>query len=74
MLRRLFSFVGEYRKIALWTPVGILGEVVLEIVIPYLMARRIDLGLIRKKAALTFKTGGDMVAPPLLSMRFARLA
>lgn len=74
MLRRLFSFVGEYRKIALWTPVCILGEVVLEIVIPYLMARMIDLGIMQKNAAFTFKTGGVMVAAALLSLTFGVLA
>lgn len=74
MFRRLFSFVGEYRKIALWTPVCILGEVVLEIVIPYLMARMIDLGIMQKNAALTFKTGGVMVAAALLSLTFGVLA
>lgn len=74
MFRRLFSFVGEYRKIALWTPVCILGEVVLEIVIPYLMARMIDLGIMQKNAAFTFKTGGVMVAAALLSLTFGVLA
>lgn len=74
MLRRLFSYVGEYRKIALWTPVCILGEVVLEIVIPYLMARMIDLGIMQKNAAFTFKTGGVMVAAALLSLTFGVLA
>lgn len=74
MLRRLFSFVGEYRKIALWTPVCILGEVVLEIVIPYLMARMIDLGIMQKNAAFTFKTGGVMVVAALLSLTFGVLA
>lgn len=74
MFRRLFSFVGEYRKIALWTPVCILGEVVLEIVIPYLMARMIDLGIMQKNAAFTFKTGGVMVVAALLSLTFGVLA
>lgn len=74
MLRRLFSFVGEYRKIALWIPVCILGEVVLEIVIPYLMARMIDLGIMQKNAAFTFKTGGVMVVAALLSLTFGVLA
>lgn len=74
MLRRLFSYVGEYRKIALWTPVCILGEVVLEILIPYLMARMIDLGIMQKDAAFTFKTGGVMAAAALLSLLFGVLA
>lgn len=74
MLRRLFSYVGEYRKIALWTPVCILGEVVLEIVIPYLMARMIDLGIMQKDAAFTVKTGGVMAAAALLSLLFGVLA
>lgn len=45
MLRKLLKYVGEYKKETLLTPVMVALEVLMEILIPFLMAWIIDYGL-----------------------------
>lgn len=45
MLKTLKTYIGEYKKIAISAPLFIIGEVILEMVIPLLMAAIIDDGL-----------------------------
>ena len=44
MLKTLKGYIGEYRKTAVMAPVFIILEVILEMVIPLLMAAIIDDG------------------------------
>ena len=45
MLKKLLAYVGEYRKVSLLSPLFIAVEVMMEILIPFLMASIIDDGL-----------------------------
>ncbi|RRD40903.1 ABC transporter ATP-binding protein [Leptotrichia sp. OH3620_COT-345] len=45
MLKKLFSYVGEYKKASILSPLFISVEVMLEILIPFLMSSIIDDGL-----------------------------
>ena len=45
MIKKLLTYVKEYKKTALITPVLVLTEVVLEILIPLIMAELIDKGI-----------------------------
>lgn len=45
MIRRLASSIREYKKDSILTPVFVSGEVLLEVIIPYLMADLIDNGI-----------------------------
>ena len=45
MLKKLLAYVGEYKKVSLLSPLFILVEVMMEILIPFLMASIIDDGL-----------------------------
>ena len=45
MVKKLASHVREYKKYAIMTPILVLGEVVLEILIPLFMAELIDSGI-----------------------------
>ena len=45
MLKKLLAYVGEYKKVSLLSPLFISVEVILEILIPFLMASIIDDGL-----------------------------
>ena len=45
MLRRIFSYMKEYRKFAWLGLLGIAVEVILEIMVPMLMADLIDYGV-----------------------------
>ena len=73
MLFRLFPFVGKYKKYAVLTPVCIFAEVVLEILIPFLMARMIDEGVMQKNVAVSIETGAVMIVAALFSLLFGAL-
>ena len=45
MVKKLASHVREYKKYAIMTPILVLGEVVLEILIPLFIAELIDSGI-----------------------------
>ena len=45
MLKKLLTYVGEYKKVSLLSPLFIAVEVMMEILIPFLMASIIDDGL-----------------------------
>ena len=45
MLKKLLAYVGEYKKVSLLSPLFIAVEVMMEILIPFLMASIIDDGL-----------------------------
>ena len=45
MLKKLLAYIGEYRKVSLLSPLFIAVEVMMEILIPFLMASIIDDGL-----------------------------
>ena len=44
MIKTLLKYVKEYKKVAIITPILVLLEVVLEIMIPLVMAELIDQG------------------------------
>ena len=64
MIRRLAKCVREYTKPAILTPVFVIGEVVMEVVIPLLMASLIDNGI---------NVGGDDGMNYILKMGVALL-
>ena len=45
MLKKLFPYIGEYKRPSILSPLFIAAEVLLEIMIPFLMASIIDNGL-----------------------------
>lgn len=45
MIRKIISCIGEYKKYAILTPVIIIGEVLMEIMIPFVMAKILDVGI-----------------------------
>ena len=45
MIKKLLANIGEYKKESLITPVFVTGEVILDIIIPLLMAMMIDRGI-----------------------------
>lgn len=57
MIKKLFSYIGEYRKNSILAPIIVAIEVIIEIFIPYLMASIIDNGLNRGDMSHIFKMG-----------------
>lgn len=45
MIKKLASCVGEYKKYAILTPIVMIGEVIMEVLIPFVMAFIIDNGI-----------------------------
>jgi len=68
MYFRLFSYLGKYKKQAIFAPIAVAGEVVLEIYIPFLMAKIIDIGIAQKDLTYVLNIGFIMIAAALLSL------
>lgn len=74
MFRTLFSHVGEYKKQAILSPVTIIGEVIMEVTIPLVMAKIIDNGINAGNISYVAGMGALMVGMALLSLMFGALA
>lgn len=73
-MRRLLGYVGKYKKYALATPLVMMGEVLMEILIPLVMAEMIDKG-IRGDGGVSYTIwmGLLMIAMALISLCFGSL-
>lgn len=70
MLKTILSQVKEFKRVSILTPVFVLGEVILEMVIPLLMASIIDEGVtagnidhIKNHRPLDAAAGGGQPVP-----------
>ena len=67
MLKKLLSCVGKYKKYAILTPLVMLGEVLMEVSIPFVMALMVDNGIGKNDTDYTIKMGLLMVAMAIVS-------
>lgn len=74
MYKRVLSCVGEYKKYAILTPIIIIGEVIMELFIPTIMATIIDKGIKQNDIGYVVKMGGLMIVMALCSLAFGALA
>lgn len=70
MLKKLVPFVGKYKKFLLAAPVTIAFEVLLETLIPLMMARIVDIGIADSDLGYVVRTGGIMALMALCSLAF----
>jgi hypothetical protein len=70
MIRKLLSYLGEYQKYAILTPSMIIGEVVMEVLIPFVMAAIIDHGLRRRLGAERGFNHRDCRGLPAIDQKF----
>ncbi len=68
MIKKLSPYVGEYKLAAVLTSVLVTCEVLLEVVIPQLMAKIIDIGLPNADMGYITKIGLLMVGTAILSL------
>lgn len=68
MLKKLLSCVGEYKKYAILTPIVMLGEVIMEVLIPLVMACIVDYGIGKGDISYTVKMGLLMAAMAIFSL------
>lgn len=74
MIKKLLSYLGQYKKATLWTPVFVTLEVVMEVVIPLLMANLIDYGIDGGSMPHIVKIGLALLIAAAISLLFGMLA
>ncbi len=74
MFKKLSKYVKEYKKDAILTPIFVILEVVMEVVIPLLMARIIDVGIQNGDVKYIVEIGGLLIVCAILSLTFGMLS
>lgn len=74
MLKKLLSYVGKYKKQAILSPVCILGEVAMEVLIPYVMASIINDGIKKDDVGHVALMGLLMIGMAIVSLAFGAIA
>ncbi|HRX57444.1 MAG TPA: ABC transporter ATP-binding protein [Eubacteriales bacterium] len=73
MIKKIAKYIGRYKPYAILSPVLVLFEVLLEVFIPLLMGRIVDVGIPNNDYAYIFKTGGLMVLMAVGALIFGAL-
>lgn len=74
MIKKILDHLGEYKKYAILTPIVMIGEVLMEILIPFVMASIIDVGIQGNGGvSYTVKMGILMISMALCSLFFGAL-
>ncbi|MCR5449952.1 MAG: ABC transporter ATP-binding protein/permease [Solobacterium sp.] len=68
MLKTLMKQIGQYKKAAILTPVFMIGEVLMEVLIPYITANLIDEGIEAANMAAVWKYGLIMLVMAFVSL------
>lgn len=74
MIKKLLPSLGEYKKPAILTPLFVIVEVILEIYIPFLMSKIIDVGIKNSDTGYILKIGALMILMALFSLLFGVLS
>lgn len=74
MFKKLLENVGKYKRDSLLSPFYVVLEIIMEVLIPFLMAKLIDLGIEKQNMSIIYKIGGILVLSTILSLIFGALA
>ena len=74
MIKKLAGCVREYWLMSLLAPITVIGEVILEVIIPKLMADLIDFGINKGDMSFIWLTGAKLVTACLFSLLCGALA
>ena len=74
MIKKLASYIKDYKKETILTPIFVIFEVVMEIVIPYLMAKIIDVGIQNSDVKYILEMGIFLIVSAILSLIFGMLS
>lgn len=74
MIRKLAGCIREYKRASVLTPIFVTMEVVMEVIIPLLMARLIDLGIDQGDMAMIVRLGLALVLSTMISLAFGALS
>ncbi len=74
MIKKLLASVREYKTASLLAPTLVVGEVIIEVIVPILMANLIDYGIMETNLPYIYKMGALIVAMCLVSLTLGALA
>ncbi len=74
MIRKLAGCIRQYKKDSILTPIFMVGEVTMEVVIPLLMANLIDFGIEASDMNYIIKIGLALVLAAVVSLCFGALS
>ena len=74
MIKELAKYIKQYKKYAILTPFMVILEIIMEVVIPYLMARIIDVGIQNNDLDYIIKIGIMLVISAIMSLIFGVLS
>ena len=74
MIKKLAKSIKEYKKESILTPIFVSLEVVMEVIIPLLMANLIDKGMYAGNMNEVLKIGLELVGSAMLSLIFGVLS
>ena len=74
MIKKLMKSIREYKKDSILTPICVAVEVILETIIPLLMANLIDDGVYDGEMNLVYKIGLELILCAVLSLVFGVLS
>ncbi len=70
MLKKLLENVGEYKKDSILTPIYVILEVIMEVIIPLLMAKIVDVGLAKGDINYVVRVGVIMLLSSFFALFF----
>lgn len=74
MIKELAKYIKQYKKSSILTPIFVIFEVIMEVIIPFLMAKIIDVGIQNSDLNYIFKMGVFLVLSALASLVFGMLS
>ena len=74
MLKKLASYIKEYKRDTILTPIFVILEVVMEVIIPLLMAKIIDVGIQNGDVHYILEMGILLIVSAILSLTFGMLS
>ena len=74
MIKKLAKYIKDCKKDTILTPIFVIFEVIMEVVIPYLMAKIIDVGIQNSDIKYILEIGIFLIVSAILSLTFGMLS
>ena len=74
IIKKLLKSVREYKIYAILTPIFVMVEVIMEVVLPYLMSLLIDKGVYAENMTAVFRYGGLLLLAAFIALLFGFLS
>ena len=74
MIKKLASYIKEYKKASILTPIFVVLEVVMEVIIPLLMSKIIDVGIPNSDIKYILEIGILLTISAIMSLLFGMLS